>query len=85
VTAFVDVLEQLGSDSGFEPGRSSSDDGGDAAAIIDETGRSLLPLLIDAGRGASPPRTSAHTTTASLNITAAYQRMRHITCDFAKA
>ena len=54
--------------------------------IIDASGRSLLPSLIDAGAGRL---TAAHfgtyDYTASLNITAAYQRMRHVACDFARS
>jgi len=54
--------------------------------IIDESGRSLLPRLIDVAQGRL---TAAHfgtyDYTASLNITAAYQRMRHVACDFARS
>ena len=54
--------------------------------IIDETGRSLLPLLVDAGRGRlAGAHFGTYDYTASLNITAAYQRMRHVACDFARS
>ena len=53
--------------------------------IIDHDGRSLLPRLIELAQGRL---TAAHfgtyDYTASLNITAAHQRMRHPANDFAK-
>ena len=87
VTAFVDVLDQLESRLGLSGGSLRFEAMVETPQlIIDENGRSLLPSLIDAGRGRL---TAAHfgtyDYTASLNITAAYQRMRHITCDFAKS
>jgi citrate lyase beta subunit len=87
VTAFVDALEQLEPRLGL-PARSLRFETmvETPQLIVDETGRSLLPSLIDAAHGRL---TAAHfgtyDYTASLNITAAYQRMRHITCDFAKS
>jgi len=87
VTAFVDTLEQLEPRLGL-PARSLRFETmvETPQLIVDETGRSLLPSLIDAAHGRL---TAAHfgtyDYTASLNITAAYQRMRHITCDFAKS
>jgi citrate lyase beta subunit len=54
--------------------------------IIDETGRSLLPSLIDAAAGRlSAAHFGTYDYTASLNITAAHQRMRHVACDFARS
>jgi len=45
----------------------------------------VLPL-VEAGRGRCvAAHFGTYDYTASLNITAAYQRMRHITCDFAKS
>ena len=87
VTAFVDVLEHLEPRLGLTRGALRFETMVETPQlIIDQTGRSLLPSLIDAGRGRL---TAAHfgtyDYTASLNITAAYQRMRHITCDFAKS
>ncbi len=87
VTAFVDVLEQLEPKLKLAAGSLRFETMVETPQlIIDETGRSLLPSVIDAGRGRL---TAAHfgtyDYTASLNITAAYQRMRHITCDFAKS
>ena len=53
--------------------------------ILDAEGRSMLPALLNAARGRM---VSAHfgtyDYTASCNITAAYQHMRHPACDFAK-
>lgn len=53
--------------------------------ILDSKGSSLLPRLVDAGDGRI---TGAHfgtyDYTASCNITAAYQRMQHPACEFAK-
>ena len=53
--------------------------------ILDLAGRSLLPQLVEMGEGRI---TGAHfgtyDYTASLNITAAHQRMRHPANDFAK-
>lgn len=87
VTAFVDVLEQLERQLSLRTGSLKFEAMVETPQlIIDETGRSLLPTMLDAGRGRL---TAAHfgtyDYTASLNITAAYQRMRHITCDFAKS
>jgi hypothetical protein len=53
--------------------------------VLDGSGRSLLPRLVNAGDGRI---TGAHfgtyDYTASCNITAAYQRMQHPACEFAK-
>ena len=86
VTAFVDVLEHLESHLGLAAGSLRFEAMVETPQlIIDANGRSVVPLLIDAGRGRL---TGAHfgtyDYTASLNITAAYQRMRHIACDFAR-
>ena len=54
--------------------------------IIDETGRSMLPTLVDASDGrVTAAHFGTYDYTASLNITAAYQRMRHVACDFARS
>ena len=87
LTAFADALDQIESHLGLSAGSLQLETMVETPQlIIDDSGRSLLPLLIDAGRGRL---TAAHfgtyDYTASLNITAAYQRMRHITCDFAKS
>ena len=87
VVAFVDVLAQLERRLGL-PAESLRFEAmvETPQLIIDANGRSLLPSLIEAGRGRL---TGAHfgtyDYTASLNITAAYQRMRHTACDFARS
>jgi len=54
-------------------------------SILDAGGRASLPALIDAGEGRV---VSAHfgtyDYTASCNVTAAYQSIKHLSCDFAK-
>jgi len=87
VSAFVDVLEQLERRLSLEDGTLRFEAMVETPQlIINASGRSLLPSLIDAGRGRL---TAAHfgtyDYTASLNITAAYQRMRHTACDFARS
>jgi citrate lyase beta subunit len=54
-------------------------------SILDEDGRSNLPLLVDAARGRCvAAHFGTYDYTASCNITAAYQAMDHPVCDFAK-
>jgi citrate lyase beta subunit len=53
--------------------------------ILETSGRSLLPRLLDASDGRlRGAHFGTYDFTASLNITAAYQRMQHPSCDFAK-
>ncbi len=53
--------------------------------ILESDGRSLLPRLLDASDGRlRGAHFGTYDFTASLNITAAYQRMQHPSCDFAK-
>ena len=53
--------------------------------ILDAEGRSMLPALLDAARGRMvAAHFGTYDYTASCNITAAYQHMRHPACDFAK-
>ena len=53
--------------------------------VLDSSGRSLLPRLLDAcGGRLSGAHFGTYDYTAGVNITAAYQRMRHPACDFAK-
>jgi citrate lyase beta subunit len=87
VTAFVDVLEQLEPRLRLPPGAIKFEAMVETPQmIVDEHGRSMLPFLIEAGRGRFvAAHFGTYDYTASLNITAAYQRMRHITCDFAKS
>ena len=54
-------------------------------AIIDAGGKSLLPRLLDASDGRlTAIDFGTYDYTAALGITAAYQRLRHPACDFAK-
>ena len=54
-------------------------------AIIDASGRSLLPRLLDASDGRlSAIDFGTYDYTAGCSITAAHQRLRHPACDFAK-
>ena len=53
--------------------------------ILDRTGLSLLPRLIEASEGRlAGAHFGTYDYTAGLNITAAHQRMQHPACDFAK-
>jgi citrate lyase beta subunit len=53
--------------------------------VLDSSGRSLLPRLRDASDGRlRGAHFGTYDYTAGVNITAAYQRMRHPVCDFAK-
>jgi citrate lyase beta subunit len=53
--------------------------------VLDATGRSLLPRILDASDGrCRGAHFGTYDYTASCNITAAYQHMQHPTCDFAK-
>ncbi|MDF2772725.1 MAG: hypothetical protein K0S86_2220 [Geminicoccaceae bacterium] len=87
VSAFVDVLEQLETVLGLAAGTLRFEAMVETPQlIIDATGRSLLPTLVDAGRGRLvAAHFGTYDYTASLNITAAYQRMRHLACDFARS
>jgi citrate lyase beta subunit len=53
--------------------------------VLDESGRSLLPRILSASDGrCRGAHFGTYDYTASCNITAAYQRMQHPACDFAK-
>ncbi len=53
--------------------------------VLDSRGTSLLPRLLDVAEGRlRGAHFGTYDYTAGLNITAAYQRMRHPACDFAK-
>ena len=53
--------------------------------ILDRSGRSLLPRVIDASDGRlRGAHFGTYDYTAGCNITAAYQRMQHSACEFAK-
>jgi citrate lyase beta subunit len=53
--------------------------------VLDSDGTSLLPRLVDASDGRlRGAHFGTYDYTASINITAAFQRMQHPACDFAK-
>lgn len=53
--------------------------------VLDASGRSLLPRLLEASKGRlRGAHFGTYDYTAGVNITAAYQRMGHPACDFAK-
>ncbi len=53
--------------------------------ILDSSGKALLPRLIAASDGRlRGAHFGTYDYTASINVTAAHQRMRHPACDFAK-
>jgi len=53
--------------------------------VLDSSGRSLLPRILDASDGRlRSAHFGTYDYTAGINITAAYQRMQHPACEFAK-
>ena len=53
--------------------------------VLDASGRSLLPRILDASDGRlRGAHFGTYDYTAGINITAAYQRMQHPSCEFAK-
>jgi citrate lyase beta subunit len=53
--------------------------------VLDTSGRSLLPRILDASDGRlRGAHFGTYDYTAGINITAAYQRMQHPACEFAK-
>jgi len=53
--------------------------------VLDRSGRSILPRLLEASEGRlRGAHFGTYDFTAGLNITAAYQRMQHPACEFAK-
>ncbi len=53
--------------------------------VLDSSGRSLLPRLLDVSDGRlRGAHFGTYDYTAGVNITAAYQRMQHPSCEFAK-
>ena len=53
--------------------------------VVDSKGRSLLPQILDASDGRlRGAHFGTYDYTAGINITAAYQRMQHPGCEFAK-
>lgn len=82
----VSVLTRLERDLGFNDGALQFEAMVETPQIIlDSSGRSLLPRILDASAGRlSAAHFGTYDYTAGANITAAYQRMQHPACDFAK-
>jgi HpcH/HpaI aldolase/citrate lyase family len=85
-SAFVDALEALEERLGLAESSLRFEAMVETPQIVlDAEGRSALAALIEAGRGRLvAAHFGTYDYTAALNITAAYQRMRHPACDFAR-
>jgi citrate lyase beta subunit len=86
VSAFVEALEVLEERLGFAVGTLRFEAMIETPHIVmGADGRSALPDLVDAGDGRLiAAHFGTYDYTASLNITASQQRMRHPACDFAR-
>ena len=86
VEYFVSVLDHLERSLGLSGGSLRFEIMIEAPQLLlGRDGRSLLPHLPDAAGGRlSGAHFGPYDYTASLNITAAHQRLRHPACDFAK-
>jgi citrate lyase beta subunit len=86
VEFFVRVLERLEERLDLEPGSLIFEAMVETPQIIlSSQGTSLLPLLVEAADGRlAGAHFGTYDYTAGCNITAAYQRMRHPACEFAK-
>jgi citrate lyase beta subunit len=86
VTFAVSVLQQLERKLGLEHGSLKFEAMVETPQIVlDASGRSLLPRLLDASDGRlRGAHFGTYDYTAGINITAAYQRMQHPACEFAK-
>ena len=86
VEFFVAVFEQLEDKLGLDDGALGFEAMVETPQIIlDAAGGSLLPLIFEAGDGRlSGAHFGTYDYTAGCNITAAYQRMQHSACEFAK-
>jgi citrate lyase beta subunit len=86
VTFFVKVLKQLEFRLDLEEGSLTFEAMVETPQIIlDSRGRSLLPSIYEEAEGRlSAAHFGTYDYTAGCNITAAYQRMRHPACEFAK-
>ena len=82
----VRVLERLERELGFDDGALRFEAMVETPQLIlDSRGRSLLPQLVEAAEGRlSAAHFGTYDYTAGSNITAAYQRMQHPACEFAK-
>jgi citrate lyase beta subunit len=86
VQFIVRVLTRLECDLGFDEGALQFEAMVETPQIIlDASGRSLLPQFAEAADGRlSAAHFGTYDYTAGANITAAYQRMQHPACEFAK-
>ena len=86
VDFIVKALTRLERDLGFDEGALQFEAMVETPQIIlDSSGRSLLPRLAEAAEGRlSAAHFGTYDYTAGCNITAAYQRMQHPACEFAK-
>jgi citrate lyase beta subunit len=86
VRALVSVLEALEHSLGLAKGSLQFEIMVETPqAIIGSRGECQLPAFVDAGEGrVTGAHFGTYDYTASVNITAAHQRMRHPACDFAK-
>jgi citrate lyase beta subunit len=86
VTALIDAFDALEPKLGLKPGSLKMEPMIEVTqTIMDTEGRSMMPALLKAARGRMiAAHFGTYDYTASCNITAAYQSMRHPACDFAK-
>ena len=86
VSALIDAFEQLEPKLGLAQGSLKMEPMIEVTqTILDPEGRSMLPALLKAARGRMiAAHFGTYDYTASCNITAAWQSMRHPACDFAK-
>jgi citrate lyase beta subunit len=86
VSALIDAFEQLEPKLGLARGSLKMEPMIEVTqTILDPDGVSMLPQLLKAARGRMvAAHFGTYDYTASCNITAAYQSMRHPACDFAK-
>ncbi len=86
VTAVVDAFEAFESRSPLEDGALQLELMVETPqSLIEPDGRAALPRWVDAARGRCVgAHFGVYDYTASCSITAEHQRMRHLTCDFAR-
>jgi citrate lyase beta subunit len=86
VTALIDAFEALEPALGLPAGSLKMEPMIEMTqSILDQDGASMLPKILRAARGRIvAAHFGTYDYTASCNITASYQRMRHPACDFAK-
>jgi citrate lyase beta subunit len=86
-TAFAEALERLEQRLGLGAGTLRFEAMVETPQlVVDGSGRTILPSLADAARGRLvAAHIGTYDYTASLNITASYQRMRHVACDFLRS